>query len=889
MQRILFVLGIGLIAATGLQAQATGYRLTSNQIVVDGSQHWRNWNFPVGTLEIDEAGAITPFFLRRNTNATEDIIDFLRMHPPNKLDKEPEDITLIDAIRAGSNAPGVLNVLDGDMSTYWQPDPPDSEVELGTQWWFTVDLGRLVIAKRIVLKFVEEDAGDPFLQYDVLISDGEVPEKFVSSDEPGFTVVWRTLKPNKNERLLEISLGETQEAEAQELASQPLNAPPASSIAVARQEFAGTGVRLVQVVVRASDFVRGRAVVEDEYEALPAVEKGGIIFHKLQRDGRLTEVAQEDYNKLPPDQQGDVIHYRRERPRLAELEVWHEGDDAVLGTLARGGDVSASQGLPVGRTVDGNVQTYVDLIYSFDRQTIRSPEGHITYDLGSTYWLDTFRIAYGGQTIRGRSSFPSYRLDASDGAINADGTLKWTTVASREQPSTRKEYEGHDFELIKTRFFRLVYEHIIVPVGGHRGFPASVQLYGQGFQPEVQLQSDLIRLDGRRNLLSIEWDADTPPGTNVLIQTRTGNELGEVLHYFKSDGTEISKTEYNNPTLLDIFKGDIVAEEVEGDDWSGWSAPYEDMAGSSISSPSPRKFLKVQATMLSEDPAISATLKSLKLNFAEPVAQGLMGEVTPFRVDSLGVERVFSLYVRPEFGSRDPGFDQMLLVTPPDMPLEFVGLYAGSDEDFSDAVDMASLQVADVEVVATAADSLRLAFAAVRPGGEVEVMRLDFKTTLFGMGAVLQAALQNSAAGGDAWQRVDPGDALADVEGNTITLVGNVTRGDLLTEVEVRPRIFTPNGDGINDEAVFAFKVVRLSDDSPVEVAIYDLSGRAVQKLVEQRSISTGEYAIGWDGKDASGGQVPPGIYYVRLKLAADKGGVSTSKTEVLRMVSVAY
>ena len=189
MQRILFVLGIGLVVVGALQAQGTGYRLTSNQIVVDGPQHWRNWNFPVGTLEIDETGTITPFFLRRNTNATEDIIDFLRLHPPNKLDKDPEDITLTDAIRAGSNALGVLSVLDGDMSTYWQPDPPESEVELGTQWWFTVDLGRLVIAKRIVLKFVEEDAGDPFLQYDVLISDGEVPEKFVSSDEPAFNAI----------------------------------------------------------------------------------------------------------------------------------------------------------------------------------------------------------------------------------------------------------------------------------------------------------------------------------------------------------------------------------------------------------------------------------------------------------------------------------------------------------------------------------------------------------------------------------------------------------------------------------------------------------------------------------------------------------------------------
>ena len=127
------------------------------------------------------------------------------------------------------------------------------------------------------------------------------------------------------------------------------------------------------------------------------------------------------------------------------------------------------------------------------------------------------------------------------------------------------------------------------------------------------------------------------------------------------------------------------------------------------------------------------------------------------------------------------------------------------------------------------------------------------------------------------------------MQGNTITLVGNAKRGDLLTDVEVRPRIFTPNDDGINDEAVFAFKVVRLADDSPMEVTIYDLSGRMVQKMVERRLISTGEYAIGWDGRDVSGGRVPPGIYYARLRLAADKGGLSTSQTEVLRTVSVAY
>lgn len=864
-------------------AQGGGYRLTADQLVIDRAAHWRAWEFPVGTLAIDPSGAVTPFALRRNIDATKDIVYFLRLHPPEALarDKAAEDIELADAIEAGSNAPDVLNVLDGDLATYWEPALVADASELGSHWWFTIDLGRLVIAKRIVLKFVEEGLGDPFLQYDVLISDGEVPEKFIASEEPEFDVVWRTLKPNKTERRLEIVLGERTAAEEQELSDQPLNAPPTSAVSAAQKEFAGTGVRLVQVVVRGSDFDRGFEVSQPEYEALPAAEQGAVVYYKQQRDGRRTEVAAADYARLPARQQGGIAYHRYERPRLAELEVWHEGDDALIAALARGGDVFASQGLPVGRTIDGNVQTYVDLIFSFDRQTIPGPEGHLSFDLGSTYWIDTFRMAYGGQAIRDRFSFPSYRLDASDGALNADGSLKWTTVASRQQSSTRKEYEGHDFALIKTRFFRIVWEQIIVPVGGHRGFPASVQLYGAGFQPEVWLESGLVRLGGRRNLLSIAWDADAPPGTRVLVQTRTGNELSEVLHYFKKDGTEISEREYNNPTLLDIFKGPIVAEEVEGDDWSGWSQPYENPTGSAIASPSPREFLKVRATLLAEDPAIRAALRSIRLHFTRPVAEELIGEIAPFQVDSLGVDRPFSLYVRPQFNRRDPGFDQLLLVAPADMTLGFAGLYAGQAG--------AERAVEGVEIVPTGADSLRLSFAAIRPNAGVEIVRLDFRTALFGIGAVLRASLQHSAGGEGTWQRVDPGNALDAVAGNTTTLVGDPTHEELLLDVEVRPPAFTPNGDGVNDRTVFALKVVRLDDDGPLQVAIYDLSGRLMRQLAEQRATTTGQYEIAWDGTDEQGGRVPPGVYCALLRVAVDVGGLSAERTEVVRTVTVAY
>ena len=131
-------------------------------------------------------------------------------------------------------------------------------------------------------------------------------------------------------------------------------------------------------------------------------------------------------------------------------------------------------------------------------------------------------------------------------------------------------------------------------IGARTADISELQFYGEGFQPEVSLRSDLIRLGGSRNLLSIEWDADTPPGTQVLIQTRTGNELGEILHYFKKDGTEVTESEYNK--LLSLFRGDTVAEQVPGSDWSNWSAPYENPAGSPITSPSPREFLTVQAT-----------------------------------------------------------------------------------------------------------------------------------------------------------------------------------------------------------------------------------------------------------------------------------------------------
>ena len=860
-----------LIAGTAF-AQS-GYRITADQVVVDRRAHWQSWKFPPGVLDLSSSGTVQPRSLRRDINAVGDIVANLQARPPDGLKKDPEDIVLADAILGGarSNVAGVENLFDGDMTTYWEPDPPTEELDLGTQWWFIVDLGRLVMAKKLVLKFVAEELGDPFLQFDLLASQGNIPKGNQRSPTPEFTTILRTLKPNKEQRVFELVT----------------NSEPT---------FAGTGMRFLQVIITGSDFDRGREVSQAEYEALSASDQGAIEFYKRQADGSETVVSPEIYELLTSAQQGPIRYFQRERPRLAELEVWAEGDEILTGALARGGYGTATQTAAINNLIDGQIESKVQFLYSFGRGSFKDPEGIVFFDLGAFYWIDAFRLAYGG------SPFKDYRLDFSDGSLEADGSLKWTTTGTRQtsgpitvgskwESETNLRfgaYEGNDFERVKARFFRLVWEQIesATARGGATGQPAEIQLYGQGYHPEVALTSNLIRLGGSRNLLSIAWDADTPPGTSVVLQTRTGNELDEVLRYFKKDGTEVTEAEYNK--LLSIFRGDTIGEEVAGGDWSDWSAPYEDASGSPITSPSPRAYLEVRAVLRSDTPDYSATLRSIRLNFTNPVAQGLSGEVTPFAVEQLGQSQRFSLYVRPKFAAGDPGFDQLLVVAPSDMRLAFEGVYGGPAAALATDVG-AEWALEGAEVVPTAGDSLQVAFSAIGPSSGVEVVRLDFSTALFSTGAVLQASLQHSIEGEGGWQRVDPGEAVAEVASNTTTLVGKVASGPLVQAVSVVPAVFTPNGDGINDEASFRFTVVKVGDDSPAEVHIYDLQGGLIRRLVEQRALSTGSYGIAWDGRDGQGDVAPPGVYLARLRVDTDTEGSQIGNAEIFRTIAVAY
>ncbi len=840
------------------ELRAQGHRVSANQVVINAQNHWENWVFPQGTLSVVD-GTVRPKSMQRNTNAVVDIVDFLRLNTPDHIKKDPEDIGLVDAVKAGSNPADAFKAIDGDPTTYWEPAPVPAGIDLPAQWWYNLDLGRFVFAKKIVLKFVDEDLGDPFLLFDVLVSDGLKPKLAPLSTTPNYSTVMRLLQENKSQRVFEIDLQN------------------------ADKETRSQGLRFIQIVVNGTDGARGRQVTEAEYDELPAAERGAVEYYKYLLDGGQLQVDQDVYEKLSPEKRADIRHFRRERPRLAEIEVWGEGDEILSGTVSRGGFISTTEpGVALGPFIDGRRESSSIVVWGVGGWTGATTDinnRELFFDLGTFYWVDTHLLAYGGR------SFGDYRIEVSDGSLAPDGSLEWNRVLNRDQGGVyQRPFEGNRFDPVQARFFRMQWT---VAAFGASAILAEVQLYGEGFLPRLSLESDLIRLGGSRNLLSIEWDADTPPGTSVQIQTRTGNELGEILHYFKKDGTEVTEAQYGK--LLSLFKGDIIPEEVPGNDWSDWSEPYTIPSGSVITSPSPREYLKVRATLVSDDPSAAAALRSIRLNFVDPVAQGLVGEVVPFQVDSLGIERPFSLYIRPDFLRNDSGFDQLLLVAPSDMELAFAGLYAGSEDDFIAGGDMERMRVEDALVAETNADSLQLRFPLVGPNGDAELLRLDFRTALFSTGAVLRASLQNGSGGSAAWQRVDAGNAVALGAGNTTTLVGAVGRNELLYDVRVEPRAFSPNGDGINDDTVFEFTVVRVGDSSPAEVIIYDLSGRSVRRLVEQRAVSTGPRSLRWDGRDDAGHVVMPGIYYARLRVATETAGADIDNAEVLRTISVAY
>jgi hypothetical protein len=378
--------------------------------------------------------------------------------------------------------------------------------------------------------------------------------------------------------------------------------------------------------------------------------------------------------------------------------------------------------------------------------------------------------------------------------------------------------------------------------------------------------------------------------------------------------------------------------------WSEWSASYEPSAGryeATITSPNPRKFVQVRLNIRSEDPVKTGRVGALRIELAPPLSLEVAGELAlltpvglerpmggvevggedygpPREIDPLSQQR-FSYFVRaagpdPLDSSVRQGFDEVLLVVPGGARLAGVRLGQVRVGQTPSRLDPTQVQttaqatvfgqsfVADgegvwrtgsgqvLQVLSAGRDSVWVRFPFSVNGGLAlgmhALVEVQFWAQSFREGVEWRGFIRASGGEAGLFQRVDAEgkDATELVDSGTGRVSLQRLGGGLIRQVSLSG-VLTPNGDGINDEVVVRFALVKVLEDRPLEVGVYDLGGRLVGRGRSGGVMGkVGEQEFVWDGRDLGGGVVAPGLYVCRVRVKADQGD-----DQVLRLIHVAY
>jgi len=641
----------------------TGYRLFDDTVVVGSRSHWQRWSLPVHAVDLSPDGRVSPHFSRERYNVLDDRDVFTRsltelrrrgnetailnVDSTETLDVFGEVITdrkgnpnytyfLRPGIsRVGSNPEDAAGILDGDPTTFWEPDPDDPVDD----WWVEIDLGRVVALDEVVLHFVDASRGDPFRQFRVLVAPDQ---EAVTQDEDGidFVSIGGTDAPNETRRTYSLPL-------------EQIYASP---------EWTGRFVQTIRVIVTESRRGRGRLLAgEDEWLELSTADRGDIAYYIRDLQGTEEPVDRDVYESLDPERQGRLDYFQRERPRLADVEAWGYGDNISPGIIDGGGSLFLSGGnFAPGPAFDGDWSTnFLHLVFA---PTI--VRGVLTVDMGATFWLDAMRTS----ASKPRPFIDGYIVRGSDGSRDTNGRLKWTRISPRSREDNSVDRFVHILDSYSDPKPLRFLEVTVVSVnpnrrGGYNTGPniAEYQLFSSGYPAEVQFTSDLVEIPEPRHFGAITWKGQTPPGTALEIRTRSGDLLGKIVRYFDRDGQQIAFNAWKN--LLGSFKGPADTTLVPTAGWSSWSRSYVEQ-GQRVTSPGLRRFLQFQVRMTTTDRNAAASIDSIRVELLEPVAERIFAEITPTEVPFVGILDTFVVFLQPNFISvpvRSLGFDEILL------------------------------------------------------------------------------------------------------------------------------------------------------------------------------------------------------------------------------------
>ncbi|MDE2737280.1 MAG: hypothetical protein OXI72_22985, partial [Gemmatimonadota bacterium] len=635
---------IALLAALSLPsfcvAQTDAYRLFGNSIRVDRASHWENWiyqndlvsqlNVSIGDADIlqVEADGLRPVFFRRNINVAPTAVDF----------------TYPDLVRAGgdlvsggatakSNDALANNIIDGDLSTFWEPDTPISFASRLTRpgdfhldglrnWEIEIDLGRLVFADSLTIifpagQFEDEFLGEPVKSFALFASMGE-RFPFPLGNKLKFSLIGQVSTGGVGGETGAGTLVPVPGTEGRYVQMTfplwPLDR--ADWDLDGRPDISGAFIHYVRIKITDSDLWHDAFLGTGEearlaYEALPQDQRGALIYQRQTAGGLLVEIEDDDnqkaaekYQNLPEEKRGPLLYYSKEVPRIAEVQVWAKGDNYALQPERRGGASFENGAL-------GAPHLATDGLYDSEWQANTwSPiydKGTAWYDLGAVFWVDNLSVVNKRINQSHYGAFLGPDILVSDGTLlkpvsmddredfpQLEEALKWDNIISEEHvdnhtPIVRIFQENFPYR--KIRFLQIRDIDVTGEVSGQYGHLATlgeVQLYGEGYPVSVWAYSPPITLtDSRGNFIRktlprIAWEGDvivreTDPLTGQASERIEPLDLHPdvrlQIQTRTSEQTDTNFTYYQVVTVAGNEERTEVSKEVYDEialEWTAW-------------------------------------------------------------------------------------------------------------------------------------------------------------------------------------------------------------------------------------------------------------------------------------------------------------------------------
>jgi hypothetical protein len=246
-----------------------------------------------------------------------------------------------------------------------------------------------------------------------------------------------------------------------------------------------------------------------------------------------------------------------------------------------------------------------------------------------------------------------------------------------------------------------------------------------------------------------------------------------------------------------------------------------------------------------------------------------VGEIYPSAAE-VGRASGFTYALRPTLRGEDTGFDRLEMTTSASRFL---------------TVDSVRVDKADVPFVVESLGEHRFEISFPKITREEDsgaLIEVAFQAQILRFGSTFDARVFDSSRPLEVPQAVTAGDATDDYDGNTVAVATSTDSLSML-KLSVSPRIFTPNGDGVNDTAVISYDLLESLGSVSIAIGIHDLAGRLVRRLYSGED-GIGHYERWWDGTDDAGGLVPPGVYLYRASVDTDN-----AETVSVGLLHIAY